>query len=159
MRSITIIAILLTASIACAQEAKKQTVFGDLKNMVLSTGSGKVRIMDPSGKIRWSHRGSNVHDCWMLKDGNVLFADGQVKEVDPKTNKIVWQYKPKETQGGGAYACQRLDGGVTLVGENSTSRILEVDKDGKIVFQMQVQPYRKGNHHNLRMVRKLKNGN
>lgn len=131
MRSITIIAILLSANIACAQGAQKQTVFGSLEKMVLSTGAGKIRIMDQSGEIRWSHPAGNAHDCWMLSNGNVLFADGQIKEVNPETNEIVWQYKPKETAGGGAFACQRLDGGVTLVGENSSGRILEVDPDGK----------------------------
>ncbi|NQU21625.1 MAG: hypothetical protein HQ567_10105 [Candidatus Nealsonbacteria bacterium] len=159
MRSITIIAVLLAANVACAQDAPKQTVFGDLDNMVLSTGSGKIRIMDQAGKIRWSCPAGNAHDCWMLTGGNVLFADGQIKEINPKTNEIVWQYKPKETAGGGAFACQRLDNGLTVVGENSTGRILEVDQDGKIVFQMPVKPFRKGNHNNIRMVRKLKGGN
>jgi outer membrane protein assembly factor BamB len=158
MRSITIIAILLTANIACAQDTQRQTVFGSLDNMVLSTGSGRIRIMDQSGTIRWSYAAGNAHDCWMLSGGNILFADGQIKEVNPNTNEVVWQYKPKDPRNGD-FSCQRLSGGVTLVGENSTGRILEVDKDGKIVFQMQVQPFREGDHHNIRMVRKLNNGN
>jgi len=46
-----------------------------------------------------------------------------------------------------------------LVGENSTGRVLELDKDGKTVFELKVEPYKAGKHHNLRMVRKLENGN
>lgn len=139
--------------------APVHTIFGKLENRVLSTGSGRVRIMDQSGKILWQFKGSNVHDSWMLSNGNILFADGNITEVNPETNEIVFQYKPVETQGGGAYTCQRLANGNTMVGENSTGRILEVDKAGKIVFEMRVEPYKPGNHHNMRMARKLKNGN
>ena len=37
--------------------------------------------------------------------------------------------------------------------------VLEVDAEGKELFRLQTTPYREGNHHNLRMVRKLGNGN
>ncbi|WP_146524663.1 beta-propeller domain-containing protein [Novipirellula artificiosorum] len=159
MNRLAVITMLWTAHIACAQDMPKQSVFGGLENMVLSTGSRRIRLMDQTGEIKWSYPAGNAHDCWMLPNGNVLFADGEIKEVNPETNAIVWQYKSQKTRGGGAFSCQRLPGGLTLVGENSTGRILEIDQDGKIVFQMQVQPYREGDHHNLRMVRKLNNGN
>lgn len=134
-------------------------VRGQLKGKVLATGGGRVFIFDRTGKVLWQHRGGNVHDVWMLPNGNVLFADGAVKEVSPATGKVVFQYKPKVTKGGGAYACQRLANGNTLIGENATGRVLEVDKRGNIVFELQVKPYKPGNHHNMRMARKLRNGN
>jgi len=46
-----------------------------------------------------------------------------------------------------------------LIGENSTGRVLEVNGEGKLVFTLQTAPCRVGEHHNLRMVRKLANGN
>lgn len=139
-------------------DAAKQTVFGELKNVVLSTGAGRIRLMQPSGEITWSCKAGNAHDCWMLENGNILFADGRVTEINPETDEIVWQYTP-EGKKSEAYACQRLADGVTLVGDNTTGRILEIDKDGKIIFEMKVEPFRAGFHHNTRMVRKLKNGN
>jgi hypothetical protein len=148
-------------SISLAEEStrtSKQTVFGDLQGQVLSTGSRRVRLMDPNGTILWQYKGTNVHDCWMLPNGHVLVADGVVREIDPKTDEVVFEYRPKITKGGGTYACQRLANGLTVIGENSTGRILEVDRDGRIVFEMSVKPYTPGNHHNMRMVRKLKNG-
>ncbi len=148
-------------SISLAEEStpnSEQTVFGQLSGQVLSTGSGRVRLMDPEGNLLWHYKGKNVHDCWMLPNGHVLVADGVVREIDPKTNEVVFQYRPEVTQGGGAYACQRLDNGLTLIGENSTGRILEVDKEGQIRFELQVLPFAPGSHHNMRMVRKLKNG-
>lgn len=160
--SVLISCFLAFGSIACAEQitAKAaQTVFGNLKNQVLSTGSGRVRLMDQSGQILWQHKGRNVHDCWLLPNGHVLFADGRVTEVNPETNDIVFQYTPQVSKGGGAFACQRLANGNTVIGENSTGRILEVTPDNTIAFALQVQPYKPGSHHNLRMVRRLKNGN
>ena len=37
--------------------------------------------------------------------------------------------------------------------------MLEVDGTGKAVFELQISPATVGEHHNMRMVRKLKNGN
>ncbi len=159
--AVTMACLLSILSVSLAEEStqtSKQTVFGELKGQVLSTGSGRVRLMDSQGNLLWQYKGSNVHDCWMLANGHVLVADGVVREINPRTNEVVFQYRPQVTKGGGAYACQRLDNGLTLIGENSTGRILEVDKDGQIRSELQVQPYTPGSHHNMRMVRKLKNG-
>jgi len=162
MRHSLIAACLLSILSAGLAEASTttapKTVFGELSGQVLSTGSRRVRLMDPNGHILWQYKGTNVHDCWMLDNGHVLFADGVVTEINPRTDEIVFQYRPQVTKGGGAYACQRLDNGLTLIGENSTGRILEVDSEGRIQFEMKVLPYTPGDHHNLRMVRKLKNG-
>lgn len=78
----------------------QRTVFGELAGQVLSTGSRRVRLMDAQGQILWQHKGKNVHDCWMLPNGHVLFADGVVTEINPRTNEVLFQYKPKNTEGG-----------------------------------------------------------
>ncbi|MDA3926135.1 MAG: PQQ-binding-like beta-propeller repeat protein [Kiritimatiellae bacterium] len=139
--------------------ADADTVFGNLDGQILATGAGRVLRLDAQGNVLWSFKGSNVSDIWMLPNGNVLFADNQAKEVDPKTNKIVWSYKSEFGKGGGVFGVQRLENGNTLVCENSTGRILEVDQDGKIVFELQMPFMEKGSHNNLRTCRKLKNGN
>jgi outer membrane protein assembly factor BamB len=95
----------------------------------------------------------------MLDNGNILHADNNVTEIDPKTNEIVWSYKPEQQKGGGTFSCQRLKNGNTMVGENSAGRIVEIDKAGNIVFELKLPLMQPGSHNNLRMVRKLKNGN
>ena len=139
--------------------AERPVMTGQPSGNILATGSRRIVIMDPGGKVLWQHRGDNVSDCWMLANGNVLFADNRITEVDPTTNKVVFSYQPKVMKGGGTYGCQPLENGNTLVGENSTGRILELNREGKVAFELQLPLYQKGNHHNLRMVRKLNNGN
>lgn len=142
-----------------AAKAEDKLVFGNLDGQILTTGAGRVMRMDQKGNVLWEFKGSNVSDIWMLPNGNVLFADNEAKEVDPRTNKIVWSYKPEFGKGGGTFGVQRLENGNTLVAENSTGRILEVDKAGKIVFELQMPNMKRGSHNNLRNCRKLKNGN
>ncbi len=139
--------------------AAQQPVVGKLPGNVLAGGVNRVFVLSSEGKVLWEHKAGLVHDAWMLGNGNVLYADGQsVTEVTPG-GEVVFQYKAKEQRGGGTYSCQRLENGNTVIGENSTGRVLEVDKDGKVVFELQAVPATKGAHHNLRMVRKLENGN
>jgi len=133
-------------------------VTGTPSGKLLVGGSGHVMILSPEGKVLWEHKTALVHDAWMLPSGNILYADGGVTEVTPD-HKVVFQYKSEVTQGGGAYACQRLENGNTMIGENSTGRILEVDPAGKVVFTLQLAPAKQGDHSNMRLARKLKNGN
>lgn len=131
---------------------------GQLDFPMLTTGSGRVLLLSRQGEVVWEHKAANIHDAWRLPNGNVLFADGNITEVTP-AHEVVFQYKPELQKGGGAYTCQRLTNGNTLVGENASGRVVEVDGAGKVVFSLQLQPMTPGSHANLRMVRKLKNGN
>ena len=103
------------------------TVTGQLDGKLLAAGDNRVMILNTDGTIAWQHPAGLTHDVWMLPNGNVLYADGNtVTEITP-AQKVVFQYKSAEQHGGGTYACQRLDNGNTLVGENSTGKVLEVD--------------------------------
>lgn len=139
--------------------AEGRLITGTPLGQILAAGSGRVMILSTNGETLWEYPAGLVHDVWMLKGGNVLFADGDsVTEVTPQ-KKVVFQYKSPTPQGGGTYSCQRLTNGLTVIGENSTGKVLEVDPAGKVVFTLQTEPAKLGEHHNMRMVRKLDNGN
>ena len=116
-------------------------------------------LLSPASEVLWEYPTKLTHDVWMLPSGNVLFADGETVTEVTREKKVVFQYRAAEQKGGGTYACQRLADGKTFVGENSTGRLLELDPDGKVVFALQTSPSRTGEHHNMRMARKLGNGN
>jgi len=157
LRWVSLATILFSISFPAAKTQAAMT--GTPGGRILTAGDARVMILSPAGEVLWQYPTKLTHDAWMLPNGNVLFADGEtVTEVTPE-KKVVFQYRAKEQRGGGAYACQRLPGGDTLVGENSTGRILEVNPEGRIVFALQTHPFKLGEHHNLRMTRKLANGN
>jgi hypothetical protein len=150
---------MMVALLALASASEGAEVSGKIPGRILAAGVNRVVILNPDGSVFWEHPAKLVHDVWMLASGNVLFADGEsVTEVTPD-HRAVFQYRSAEQRGGGAFACQRLENGRTLIGENSTGRILEVDPSGKILFGLETDKSERGAHHNMRMVRKLENGN
>jgi hypothetical protein len=154
------VALLLAAGMpAMATTAGSPALTGKSTGQILAAGDRRVLVLGLQGEVLWEYPTQLTHDVWKLANGNVLFADGEtVTEVTP-AKRVVFQYRPALQEGGGAYACQRLPDGRTLIGENSTGRVLEVDAQTNIVFSLQTTPSRPKEHHNMRMARKLANGN
>jgi hypothetical protein len=131
---------------------------------VLAQDNGHVAIVGPDGKVEWETECKyNSHDIHLLPNGNFLLHTGPatVTEMTPK-KEVVWKYqaKPKEGYKGRVevHAFQRLDDGNTLVAESGNRRIVEVDKDGKIVKEIPLTVKTPDPHRDTRMVRKLPGG-
>src|SRR3954462_16021130 len=109
---------------------------------VLAQDNGHVAIVGADGKVEWEVECKyNSHDIHLLPNGNLLLHTGAavVTEMTPK-KEVVWKYeaKPKEGYKGRVevHAFQRLADGNTMVAESGNKRIVEVDKDGKIVKEI-----------------------
>jgi len=130
------------------------------------SSNGRIAIVGASGKTAWEYKIGPLHDLHVLPDGNVLFQTSwtRVVEVDPKTDKIVWEYDSAQQNGNAGkkvevHAFQRLDDGLTMIAESGVSRIIEVDRDGKIHGQIKLKVTRPDAHRDTRLVRKLAGGN
>lgn len=127
-----------------------------------------IAIIDKSsGKVKWHWGGAknlgHPHDATMLDNGNVLIFDNgshrkrnleagfftgvmnfsRVLEIDPNTNKIVWEYRdefPFNFHSSIASGCQRLPNGNTLICEATAGRIFEVTKEKEVVWEY-VNPF------------------
>ena len=107
-----------------------------------------------TGKIKWQWVGNGIshqHAPTWLRNGNILLFDNgmhrkdgslicysRAVELNPRTNKVVWEYKGDPPQG--FYSslisnCQRLPNGNTLICEGMKGRIFEVTIDGEIVWE------------------------
>lgn len=132
---------------------------------VLAQDKGRAAIIGTDGKIEWEVECKyNSHDIHQLPGGNLLLHTGPrtVVEMTPK-KKIVWTYeaKPKPGYSGAIeiHSFQRLPDGNTMVAESGNRRIVEVDRDGKIVKEVPLIVKKPDPHRDTRMVRKLENGN
>jgi hypothetical protein len=132
---------------------------------VLAADKGHVAIVNAKGEVEWEVPNKHeVHDLALLPDGNVLMpiTPSTVVEMTPE-KKIVWSYeaKPKAGYTGRIeiHAFQRLDDGKTMVAESGNARIVEVDKDGKVVHELPLTVERPNPHRDTRMARKLVTGN
>jgi hypothetical protein len=131
---------------------------------VLAQDRGHVAIVNAKGEIEWEvscQFGS--HDIALLPNGNFMLHTGAttIVEMTPE-KKIVWKHesKPKEGYQGKVeiHAFQRLDNGLTMVAESGNRRIIEVDKDDKIVHEIPLTVNKPNSHSDTRLVRKLDNG-
>jgi hypothetical protein len=132
---------------------------------VLAQDQGHVAIIDAAGKVEWEVECKyNSHDIDLLPSGNLLLHMGpaRVVEMTPE-KKIVWEYtaEPKEGYSGKVeiHAFQRLADGLTMVAESGNRRIVEVDREGKVVREIPLTVENPHPHHDTRLARKLPSGN
>ncbi len=125
-------------------------------NILLSfRNTSTVCIIDRSnGDLKWQWGPGVIahqHDATMTDNGNILCYDNgghrlngsrmcysRVVEVNPKTNKIEWQYvadPPQSFYSGVISGCQRLPNGNTLICEGTRGRVFEVTMNGEIVWE------------------------
>ncbi len=134
---------------------------------VLGADKKHVVIVDPSGKIEWempNPEAREIHDIQFLPNGNVLYQTGYTTVVEVNKDKqIVWKYDskliPENTKRVEIHSFQRLKNGLTMISESGNGRIIEVDKDGKIVNEIKLKLANPNPHRDTRMVRKTDKGN
>ena len=119
-------------------------------------GQSKVFLVSAAGKITWQYAAPQCQDAWRLAGGNVLLSHLRgVVEVTPE-GKVAWEYR------GGPnveiHTCQPLPGGLVLVAECGTCRVLEIDRQGKIVRQFPFQTTTQNVHAQIRHCRKTPAG-
>lgn len=118
---------------------------------------GKVCVVSAEGKIEWQYDCKNPQDCWRLPNGNYLFCfvNGALELTPDK--KVVWEYKAGEKTE--VHACQPLADGKVMLTACGPSRIIEVDRDGKITKEIKLTTAPEIKLHNqFRGTRKLANG-
>ena len=110
-----------------------------------------ILVLDPRReKVRWAMRGPWMmqHDPHILSNGNIMLFDNhgglknprqsRILEIDPHTNQIVWEW-PGEiefdmyTSVNGAL--EPLENGNVLIAESSRGRMLEVTREGEVVWE------------------------
>jgi hypothetical protein len=131
---------------------------------VLARDKGHVAIVNAKGEVEWEVPcDTDAHDIAMLPGGNVLMPVSATKivEMSPE-KKVVWQYESKPTAANKGHvevhSFQRLADGVTLIAESGNKRLIEVNRDGKIVREIPLTVDHPNAHRDTRLVRKLDNG-
>ncbi len=145
----SVIAGLLTICCAHAALAEIHIYCADHNNKKL------IKIKE-DGTLLWDCPNNNGHDVQLLKNGNVLIVTGEVQEVSP-TKEIVWKVGKPTVQN--AEAAQRLDNGHTMIADNGTHAVIELDENNKEVWHFDVPNSNDRPHPTMRQVRRLENGN
>ncbi len=116
----------------------------------------RVAIMDRDGAIVWEYSLPHPQDVWMLPNGHILTTYYQgVREVT-RDKEVVWEYrteKPNEIPN-----CQPLPDGNVMIGIVGECRLIEVNRQGEIVHQVQLSTTEKTPHAQFRLCRKTREG-
>jgi hypothetical protein len=139
-------------------QAKKDKT---ITHSVFIAGPEFTGIIDEQGGIVWDSGRKGARDGYVLPNGNVLICWGdEVKEFDNERN-VIFTFTKKQEGKVELGTAVRLENGNTLITESSEDnpRLLEVDKTGKIVIDVPLQPDTDNVHMQTRMARKLDNGN
>lgn len=158
LRSLPVAALLVSATCPALAD-------GTPAYRVLAADKGRVAIVNAKGDVEWEVANKHeVHDLALLPNGNILMPTSPttVVEMTPE-KKVAWKYeaKPKPGYNGRIeiHAFQRLDDGRTMIAESGNARIVEVDRDARIVHELPLTVERPNPHRDTRMARKLASGN
>lgn len=149
---------------AISQDVKSQdkTEAPKITHAFLACGN-ETYIRDGDGKITWKYPGAS-RDGWALPNGNVLLAVSRNKEFPgggvvevTREGKVVFSFKGTQSE---VNTAQLVEGDrIMLTEAGPKPRLLEVDRDGKIVVEVPLKAQTKDHHLQTRMARKLANGN
>ena len=149
-----------TAAVRAEKPAKPAAV----THTIIGQDRGRVVILDPAGKVTWETPcGFTSHDIGVLPNGNFLLHTGPATIVEMTPDKqVVWQHTshPVAPYTGPVeiHAFQRLKDGLTMISETGNLRIIEVDRDDRIVHETPLTVDHPNSHRDTRRVRKLDNG-
>ena len=136
------------------------------QHRLLVQGNNKLAMVGREGKVEWELAWGGIHDLHVLKNGHILVQQGAAKvaELDPTTKQVVWSYDSSKQNGNEGkpvevHAFQPLDDGRLMIAESGPGRIIEIDRDGKLLHQIKLKINRPHPHTDTRLVRKLATGN
>lgn len=166
MAPVTLRRILMFAMVSMAGAAGPGHAAGppprEIAHGFLATG-GETYLMDGGGRLAWRYPHAS-RDGWVLPDGHVLLAlnkdpanpGGSVVEVD-RDGRVLFEFKGTQSE---VNTVQPLAGGRVLLSEaGDRPRLLEVDRQGRILVDVPIQAQTRDHHLQTRMARKLGNGN
>lgn len=131
---------------------------------VLLQGKGKLALWS-DGKIAWEMPWGGIHDLHRGDDGKI-YVQKDMKEVcaiDPEKKDVVWRYDSTKSNGNEGkrlevHAFQPLKDGSLMVAESGVGRIIEVDREGKLLKEVSLKRDHPDAHRDTRLARKLDNG-
>ncbi len=134
--------------------------------LVADSSAQRIAIVNEDNQTVWEREIGPLHDLHMLENGHLLIQLNwtHVVEIDPDSDKIVWEYDSAAAGGNRGkavevHAFQRLADGNTMIAESGPARIIEVTPEGKIAAEVALTVEHPHPHRDTRLVRKLDSGN
>lgn len=154
----------LLAALAVAAPAIAQ-------HRVMLQGNGRLQIVEADGRDGWGMKWGPIHDLHVLPNGHILVQRGaaEVVEIEPTgeggagDGRVVWSYSSAKSNGNEGrpvevHSFQPLGEGRLMIAESGPARIIEIDRDGRLLREVKLHVDHPSTHSDTRLVRKLANG-
>lgn len=142
------------------------SVDASAQHRVLLHGEGRLAIVAPDGEIEWEMPWGGIHDIHVLENGHIMVQERfqKIVEIDPATKEVVWSYDAAKSNGNTGkrmeiHAFQPLANGNIMIAESGPARIIEVDREGKLLHEVMLKVDNPHPHRDTRLARKIANGN
>ncbi|HBI42016.1 MAG TPA: hypothetical protein DDY78_04040, partial [Planctomycetales bacterium] len=119
-----------------------------IKHSFLATGV-ETYILDDDGKVLWRYP-QGTRDGWVLPNGDVLLAVTKNKEYPggaavevARDGKVVFAFKGTQSE---VNTVQAVADNILLTEAGDKPRLLEVNRQGKIVVEVPLQAQTKDHH-------------
>lgn len=129
-------------------------------------GENRLAIVAADGQVEWELPWGGIHDLHVLPSGNLMVQQGSSKvvEIDRQTRMVVWSYDSATANGNAGqrvevHAFQPLEGERVMIAESGPARIIEIDRQGKLLREVRLKVEKPNPHTDTRLARKLANGN
>lgn len=135
------------------------------KHRLITQGNERLAIFSSDGQLEWQMPWGGIHDVHVLPNGNIMVQQGanKIVEIDRDSRQIVWSYDSAKSNGNAGkpvevHAFQPLGEGRVMIAESGPARIIEIDRDGKLLHALKLKVEHPHPHTDTRLVRKLANG-
>ena len=130
-----------------------------VRHSLFIAGPTFTGILDEEGNESFDAGRPGARDGFVLQNGNLLVAwSDEVLEMT-RDKSVVFRYK-KSDENREIGTAERLENGRTLITElGPRPRLIEVNREGKVVVDVVLQPETDNAHMQTRMARKLESGN
>lgn len=129
-------------------------------------GEKRLAIVAADGQVEWEMGWGPIHDLHVLANGNLMLQQGSSKvvEIDRRTRQVVWSYDSAASNGNQGkrvevHSFQPLDEQRVMIAESGPGRIIEIDRDGKLLHEVKLKIEHSNPHTDTRLIRKLPSGN
>ncbi|MCA9258144.1 MAG: PQQ-binding-like beta-propeller repeat protein [Planctomycetales bacterium] len=129
-------------------------------------GVDRLAIVNEQGEVEWEMPWGPIHDVHLLPNGHLMVQQGAAKivEIDPSEKKVVWSYDADVENGNRGrkvevHSFQPLGAGRVMIAESGPARIIEINRQGKLLKEVKLQVDNPHVHHDTRLARKLTDGN
>ena len=137
----------------------QQNAAAGIAHSFFIAGPDFTGIIGEDGSEIWNAGQAGARDGFVLPNGNILICWADIVKEFDKSRNVIFSFKKTNDENELGTAV-RLPSGNTFITESGRQpRIVEVDKDGKIVATTPLQPESDNTHKQTRMARKLAKGN